>query len=58
MSIHSRLLMQSAMLALATSLSVNAAAAAQSAPIVQPGAPGEDVREISAEEAVQIAAIR
>ena len=58
MSINSRLLMQAGMLALASSLSVNAAAFAQSAPIVQPGAPGEDVREISAEEAVQIAANR
>lgn len=33
-------------------------AVAQEAPIVQPGAPGEDVRQLSAEEAVQIAANR
>jgi uncharacterized protein (DUF305 family) len=58
MPINSRLLMQAGMLALASSLSVNAAAFAQNAPIVQPGAPGEDVREISAEEAVEIAANR
>ena len=58
MSINSRLLMHSALLALATGLAVNATAAAQNAPIVQPGAPGEDVRAISAEEAVEIAANR
>ena len=28
---------------------------AQSAPIVQPGAPGEDSRDLSAEEAVELA---
>ena len=58
MSINSRLLLQSAMVALAAGLSANSVAAAQNAPIVQPGAPGEDVREISAEEAVEIAANR
>ena len=58
MAFNHRFPLQAGMLALATGLAVNAAASAQSAPIVQPGAPGEDVREISAEEAVEIAANR
>ncbi|MBR9825272.1 MAG: DUF305 domain-containing protein [Alphaproteobacteria bacterium] len=48
----------SALAAISTSLVVNTAAAAQDAPIVQPGAPGEDVRQLSADEAVQLAANR
>jgi uncharacterized protein (DUF305 family) len=58
MTFSSRLRLQSATLALAAGLASNAGALAQEAPIVQPGAPGEDVRQISAEEAVQIAANR
>ncbi len=43
---------------LAAGTMVDSAAIAQDAPIVQPGAPGEGVRELSAEEAVQLAANR
>ncbi|WP_339334358.1 DUF305 domain-containing protein [uncultured Maricaulis sp.] len=45
-------------MALAAGLPAGGAALAQDAPIVQPGAPGEAVRQLSAEEAVQIAANR
>ena len=43
--------------ALAAGLAAGAASA-QDAPIVQPGAPGENTRALTAEEAVQIAANR
>ncbi|MBL4537409.1 MAG: DUF305 domain-containing protein [Oceanicaulis sp.] len=58
MTFNTRLRLQSATIALAAGLAANAGAFAQDAPIVQPGAPGEDVRQISADEAVQIAANR
>lgn len=54
----SKYLTGSAAAALATGLAVSAPAWAQDAPIVQPGAPGEDVRALTAEEATQIAANR
>jgi uncharacterized protein (DUF305 family) len=44
--------------ALLCGLAANGAALAQDAPIVQPGAPGEAVRQITADEAVQLAANR
>ncbi|WP_300557075.1 DUF305 domain-containing protein [Maricaulis sp.] len=46
------------MIALTAGLTLNGAVLAQDAPIVQPGAPGQDGRELTAEEAVQIAANR
>lgn len=58
MALRARYLIGSAVLALAAGLPAGGAALAQDAPIVQPGAPGEAVRQLSAEEAVQIAANR
>ncbi len=47
---------KAAMLGFASSLIVlNAAAAAQNAPILQPGAPGEKTQELSAEDAIKVA---
>ena len=54
MKSRSTLLMSAAGCALVLS----SAAFGQSVPIVQPGAPGEDVRTLSADEAIQIAANR
>ncbi|MFY0637521.1 MAG: DUF305 domain-containing protein [Maricaulis maris] len=50
--------MGTAVLAVSTGLTAAGPVIAQDAPIVQPGAPGEAVRQLSAEEAVQIAANR
>lgn len=58
MALRARYLIGSAVMALAAGLPAGGAALAQDAPIVQPGAPGEAVRQLSAEEAVQIAANR
>lgn len=58
MAWKARYFLGSAALVLATGLAVNGSALAQDAPIVQPGAPGEANRQLSAEEAVQIAANR
>ena len=44
--------------AITASLTATGAGLAQDAPIVQPGAPGEAGRQLSAQEAVQIAANR
>lgn len=55
---RAQFLIGSACAALAAGLAANSAALAQEAPIVQPGAPGESVRELSAEEAVRIAGNR
>ena len=48
----------SAIVGLTAGLVASGHAVAQDAPILQPGAPGQDARELSAEEAVQIAANR
>ena len=42
----------------ATLLSTSAFALAQNAPIVQPGAPGQDSRELTADEAIKLASAR
>nr|WP_206340880.1 DUF305 domain-containing protein [Marinicauda algicola] len=53
-----KLFVGSCLIALVSGLAAAGPAAAQEAPIVQPGAPGEDVRRLSAEEASRIAANR
>lgn len=58
MALKAKLSIGSAMIALTAGLTLNGAVLAQDAPIVQPGAPGQDGRELTAEEAVQIAANR
>lgn len=58
MALKAKLSIGSAMIALTAGLTLNGAVLAQDAPIVQPGAPGQDGRQLSAEEAVQIAANR
>jgi uncharacterized protein (DUF305 family) len=55
MAFKAKYFLGSACSALAAGLALNGAALAQDAPIVQPGAPGEEVRQLSAEEAAQIA---
>jgi len=58
MAFKTGFLIQSGLVALTAACVSTGAALAQDAPIVQPGAPGEAARQISAEEAVQIAANR
>ncbi|MGJ3233268.1 MAG: DUF305 domain-containing protein [Oceanicaulis sp.] len=58
MALKTRFFLGAAGAALAAGLTVTGLAAAQDAPIVQPGAPGEAARTLSAEEAAQIAANR
>ncbi|MHA6288140.1 DUF305 domain-containing protein [Maricaulis sp. CAU 1757] len=58
MALKAKFFIGTAVLALSTGLTSAGPAVAQDAPIVQPGAPGEAVRQLSAEEAVQIAANR
>lgn len=55
MALKAQYFLGSACAALAAGLALSGAALAQDAPIVQPGAPGEDPRRLSAEEAAQIA---
>ncbi len=58
MSGRTRFLVSAALVALVTGFSAQGAAHAQEAPIVQPGAPGEAARQLSAEEASRIASNR
>ncbi|WP_421922926.1 DUF305 domain-containing protein [Maricaulis maris] len=58
MSNKAKFFIGTAVLAVSTGLTAAGPVIAQDAPIVQPGAPGEAVRQLSAEEAVQIAANR
>ena len=58
MSGRTQFLVSAALAALMTGFTAQGAANAQEAPIVQPGAPGEATRQLSAEEASQIASNR
>jgi uncharacterized protein (DUF305 family) len=58
MSAHTHLLVSAACAALVAGLAAQGAASAQDAPIVQPGAPGQATRALSAEEASRIASNR
>ncbi|MEQ8405465.1 MAG: DUF305 domain-containing protein [Oceanicaulis sp.] len=58
MAFNTRFLTGAAAAAVSAGLACTHAAYAQDAPIVQPGAPGEAARSLSAEEAAQIAANR
>ena len=58
MSGRTRFLVSAACAALVTGLAAQGAASAQDAPIVQPGAPGQATRALSAEEASRIASNR
>jgi uncharacterized protein (DUF305 family) len=55
---RTQFLVSAALAALVTGFSGPGAASAQDAPIIQPGAPGEAARQISADEASQIASNR
>ncbi|MEQ8434181.1 MAG: DUF305 domain-containing protein [Oceanicaulis sp.] len=58
MSGRTRFLVSAALAALVTGFGAQGVAHAQEAPIVQPGAPGQAARQLSAEEASQIASNR
>ena len=58
MIIRSRLLYRSAGSALVFAIALSSASWAQDAPIIQPGIPGQDGRQLSAEEAAKIADTR
>lgn len=58
MALKAKLFIGSALIGMTSGLALSGSVLAQDAPILQPGAPGEAARELTAEEAVQIAANR
>lgn len=58
MALKAKLFIGSALIGMTSGLALSGTAMAQDAPILQPGAPGEAARELTAEEAVEIAANR